>query len=124
MPNFVKITRQMKDSIQTLDSDCSICMAAICYSGPISAVPINEQLLCWKRTGAKFQIDISKTEGLVRVYTDGQTDMAKSTQLVTVIIYLYTLYGLRRLLWDITNFVAKLIYPFQGIKSLKNSGKG
>ena len=36
-----------------------------------------------KRTCAKFQIDISKTEGLVRVYTDRQagrpTDMAKST---------------------------------------------
>ncbi len=71
----MKIPRQMKEfSIQALDSDCSVCMAAICYSDPISAVPTNEQLLCEKSTGAKFQIDISKTEGLVRVYTDGRTD--------------------------------------------------
>ena len=27
-----------------------------------------------KKTYAKFQIDISKTEGLVRIYTDRQTD--------------------------------------------------
>ena len=75
MPNCVKIPRQMKEfSIQTLDSDCSVCMAAICYSGPISAVPTNEQLLGKKKTCSKFQIDISKTEGLVRVYTDGRTD--------------------------------------------------
>ena len=71
-----------KFSIQTLDSDCSVCMAAICYSGPISAVPTNEQLRGKKKTCSKFQIDISKTE-------DGQTDIAKSTQLVTVIIYKY-----------------------------------
>ena len=75
MPNFVKIPRQMKEfSVQTLDSDCSVYMAAICYSGPISAVPTNEQLLCKKKTCSKFQIDISKTEGLVRIYTDGRTD--------------------------------------------------
>ena len=53
MPNFVKIPRQMKEfSIQVLNSDCSVCMAAICYSGPISAVPTNEQLLSEKKTGA------------------------------------------------------------------------
>ena len=46
LPNFMKISRQMeKFSIQELDSDCSVCMAAICYSGPISAIPTNEQLL-------------------------------------------------------------------------------
>ena len=55
-------------SIQTLDSDCSVCMTAICYIGLISAVPTNEQL------------DSLKTEGLVRVYTDERTDMAKSNQ--------------------------------------------
>ena len=49
-------------------------MGAICYSGPISAVPINEQLLSETRTGAKFQIYSLKTEGLVRIYTDRQTD--------------------------------------------------
>ena len=75
MPNIVNISRRMKKfSIQTLDSDCSVYMAAICYSDPISAVPTNEQLLGEKKKCSKFQIDISKTEGLVRVYTDGQTD--------------------------------------------------
>ena len=75
MPNFVKIPRQIKEfPIRTLDSDCSVCMAAICYSGPISAVPTTEQLLGEKKKCSKFQIDISKTEGLVRVYTDGQKD--------------------------------------------------
>ena len=41
-------------SIKALDSDCSVFMAAICFSGPISAVPTNELLLSEKRTGAKF----------------------------------------------------------------------
>ena len=45
-------------------------MAVICYSGPISVVPTNEQLFEEKRTCTKFQIDISKTEGQIRVYTD------------------------------------------------------
>ena len=45
--------------------------------------------------------------------------MAKSTQLVTLIIYIYTLYGLRRFLLGVTNFVAKLIYPVQGIMNRK-----
>ena len=75
MPNFVKIPSQMKEfSIQTLDSDCSVCLAAICYSSPISPVPTNEQLLCEKRAGVKFQIDSLKTEGLVCIYTDRHTD--------------------------------------------------
>ena len=47
---------------QGLDFDRSVCMAAICHSGPIWAVPTNEQLLGEKRTYAKFQIDISKPE--------------------------------------------------------------
>ena len=42
-------------------------MAAIRYSCPISVVSTNEK-------AAVFQIDILQTEGLVRVYTDGQTD--------------------------------------------------
>ena len=55
MPNFVKIPRQMKKfSMQALDSDCSVCMAAICYSGPILDVLINEQLLSEERSGEKF----------------------------------------------------------------------
>ena len=60
-------------------------MAAICYSGPISAVPTNELLGERK----KFHIDISKTERLDRVYIDRQTDTTVSTQLVTLIIYIY-----------------------------------
>ena len=86
MPNFFKISRQIKKlSIQTLDSIIQL----PCYSCPISAVLANEQLLGEKRTFEKFQINISKNEGLVRilVYTDGQT--ANSTQLVTLIIYIY-----------------------------------
>ena len=57
-----------KFSIQELDFDRLVCMAAIFYSG--TAVPKNEQLLEEKRTYAKFQTNISKTEGLVRVYPD------------------------------------------------------
>ena len=45
-------------------------MAAICYSGPISATPTNEQLLSEERIGAKFQNDSLRTEGLVCIYTD------------------------------------------------------
>ena len=64
-----------KYSIQGLDSDRSVCMTTIYYSGLISAVPTNEQLL---GESAKFQIDTSKTEELVGIYTDRQADMAKS----------------------------------------------
>ena len=71
-----------KYSKQAFNSYCSACMAAICYRDPISAVPTNEQLLSEERIGAKFQIDSLKTEGLVRVYTDRRTDIAKSTQLI------------------------------------------
>ena len=72
MPNFVKIPRQInKFSIKKLDCHRSVCMAAISYNGPISisAAPTNKQLLGEKITCAKFQIDISKTDELVRVYT-------------------------------------------------------
>ena len=58
MPNFVCILSKIKKfPILLLDSDCLVCMAAICYSGPISAVPTNEQLLSEKKIGAKFQIN-------------------------------------------------------------------
>ena len=40
-------------------------MVVICYSGPISAAPTNEQLLWEKRQWR---------EELVRVYADRQTD--------------------------------------------------
>ena len=68
----MKISRKKKKfSIQALVSDRSVCMAAICYSGPISMVSTNKQFLGEKRTCAKFQIDISKIKGLVRVYIGG-----------------------------------------------------
>ena len=51
-----------KFSIQALDFDRLVCIAAICYSGPISAVPTYKQLLDEKKTCTKFQINISKTE--------------------------------------------------------------
>ena len=54
--------------------------------GPISAVPANKQLLSEKSTGAKFQINSLKTEGLVCF------------------------------LLVVTDFEANLIYPIQGIK--------
>ena len=47
-------------------------MTAICYSGIISVILTIR--LREKKTWAKFHNDISKTEGVVRVYTDGQTD--------------------------------------------------
>ena len=70
MQNFVKISYQIKKfSIQRLNPDNLVGMAAICYSAPISAVSICEQLLEEKKMSAKFQVDILKTEG-VRVYTN------------------------------------------------------
>ena len=75
MPNFVKISCQMKElSIQAFYTDCSVYMAAICNSGPISAVPTNEHFLGEERTGAQFQFDSLKTERLVRIYIDRWTD--------------------------------------------------
>ena len=73
--------------VRVLDSDCLVCMAAICYSGPISAIPTNEQLLSEKRTGTKFQIDSLKTGRLVCLYR--QRDISISTQLIMLIIYIY-----------------------------------
>ena len=88
----MNIPRQIKKfSMQALYSDGSVCMAAIYYIGSISTVPRNEQLLSEERTRAKFQIDSLKTERLVRRRTDRQTDIAKSTQLVLLIIYVYIL---------------------------------
>ena len=70
MPNFVKISLKMKKlSIQARHSDRSVCMAAICYSGAMSAIPTNKQLLGEKRMSAKLQVDNLKTEALVCVYT-------------------------------------------------------
>lgn len=68
MPNFTQ-----KFFMQALYSDRSVCMTAICYSQSILVVPTNAQLLKEKKTCAKLRIDISKTEGPVRIYTDRRT---------------------------------------------------
>lgn len=69
-------------------------MGAIRYSGSISAVPTtNKQLLGGKRIRAIYQNDSLKTEYIYRQtyeQTYRQTDMAESTHLVTLIIYIYT----------------------------------
>ena len=75
----MKLSRQMKkSSMQALDSDRSACMAAICYSGPISAVPTNEQHFGEKQSYPKFKIYISKTERRVCVYTNGHGEINSS----------------------------------------------
>lgn len=69
MPNFLNICRQMnKLPIQAFYSDLSVCKAAICYTGPIPAVPTTKQILGEEETGAKFQIHTSKTEGLFLIF--------------------------------------------------------
>ena len=42
-------------------------MTAICYNGPISAVPTDEQLLGEKEMCEKLHIDMSKTVGHVLI---------------------------------------------------------
>lgn len=49
-------------------------MAAVCYSVPISAIPITDQLFEAISTRSRLQINITKTEKIARVYTDGLTD--------------------------------------------------
>lgn len=44
-------------SLQGLDANRSVSVAALCHSDPISKVPTNEQLLAEKGTCAKFQFD-------------------------------------------------------------------
>ena len=48
-------------------------MVAICYSGPILTAPTKGE----KRSCGKFLMNISKTEGLVRAYTDREKEMTK-----------------------------------------------
>ena len=73
MPNLVKISRRMKrfSTQLALDSDRSVCMTAMCYSGPISAVPINEPLL-----GEKSRVWYLKMKDYfeyIKKQTDSQT---------------------------------------------------
>jgi len=79
-------------------------MGAIRYSCPIRLVPTC--ILPTKDTGllGKFQPDSFKTERLVCVETDGQTDMARSNRLVMLIKNIYTLWGRKRLLHCVANF--------------------
>ena len=110
VPNFVKILCQIKKfSIEEVYFDCSVCMAAICYSGPLSAVPTNVQLLGEKRTCVKFMIDISKTERLVCVYTEINSAHHVNHLCIDFI-------ESKAFTSGVTNFVANLIYPVQCIK--------
>jgi len=59
----------------------------------------------------KFQPDSFKTERLVCVETDRQTDMARSTRLVMLTKNLYTLWG-----HCVANFWLKSIYPLKRYK--------
>jgi len=67
-------------------------MEAIRYSYPTRLVPTNILPAKEIRLLEKFQPDSFKTERLVCVETDGQTDMARSTRLVMLIKNIYTLY--------------------------------
>ena len=59
----MKIPRQMKEfSIQALDADCSVCMAAICYSHPIYKISSEITLLPQIIICAKFREDTSLNE--------------------------------------------------------------
>jgi len=73
-------------------------MGAIRYSCPIRLVPT--YILPAKGISllGKFQPDSFKTERLVCVKTDGQTDRRRSTRLVMLIKNIYTLRGRKRVL--------------------------
>ena len=66
----IKPFKNTKYFLQELNFDRLTCMPAICYSDPILAIPTKKQLLSEKRMCAQFKIDISKTKGLVRIYTN------------------------------------------------------
>jgi len=65
-------------------------MGAIRYSCPIRLVPTDILPAEERRLLGKYQPDSLKTERLVCVETDGQTDMARSTRLVMLIKNIYT----------------------------------
>jgi len=73
-------------------------MGATRYSCPIRLVPT--YILSAKEISLleMFKPDSFKTERLVCVETDGQTDMARSTRLVMLIKNIYTTCGRNRLL--------------------------
>jgi len=67
-------------------------MGAIRYCFPVRLVPTYILPAKGRRLLGKFQPDSFKTERLVCVEKDGQTDMARSTRLVMLIKSIYTLY--------------------------------
>jgi len=93
-------------------------MGAIRYSCPIRLVPTYILPAKEIRLLGKFLPDSFKTERLVSVETDGQTDMARSTRLVILIKNIYTLWGRKHLLHCVANFWLKSIYPLQGYKNI------
>jgi len=74
-------------------------MGAIRYSCPIRLAPNYILPAKERRLFEKFHPD-----RLVCVETDGQTDMARSTRLVTLINNIYTLWGRKRFLYCVANF--------------------
>ena len=58
-----------KMSVQLLDFNRSVRIAAICHSGPITAISTNEQFLVRNEHVQNF---ISISQKLVRVYADRQ----------------------------------------------------
>jgi len=95
-------------------------MGAIWYSCPIRLVPTYILPAKDIRLLVKFQPDSFKTEKLACVETDRQTDMARSTRLVMLSIYI-TLWGRKRLLQCVANFWLKSLYPQQGYNKNANT---
>jgi len=65
-----------------------------------------------KSLHAKYQLSSFYSFRDLSVHTDGQTDMARSTRLVTLIKNKYTLRGRKRFLLPVTYFPMNLVYPF------------
>jgi len=79
-------------------------MGAIRYSCPIRLIPTYIIPAKERRLLGKFQPDSFKTERLVRVETDGQADMARSTRPVMLIKNVCTLWDRKRLIQCVVNF--------------------
>ena len=60
---------------------------------------------------AKFEENSSLRLDASVISTDGRTDMARSTLLVTLIKNIYSLWGLRSIFRCVTNGMTKLVYP-------------
>jgi len=79
-------------------------MEAIRYSCPIRLVSTYILHAKERRLLEKFQPESFKTDRLVCLETDGQTDMARSTRLVMLIKNMYTLWARKRLFRCVANF--------------------